>query len=204
MKYIFNINKNKKTYEICLVPFSEKHLTREYVDWFHDPKVTQYNTHGLFPYTRRQQKTFLEEMENTNDKIVWAIEIKDMDEEKERIHRDHTHIGNCALQRIDYINRSAEFAIVIGNTQFWGLGICSAALSVVLHHAFIMLGLNRVWSGTAATNIGMQKAMEKNHMIQEGVFKEGVFLNGEFVDVLNYGILHKNYRGTAILNNFYF
>lgn len=187
-----------------LTPFEQKHMTEKYRNWMHDPEVTQFNSWGLFAYTKQQQQQFLKEIEEgTDTKIVWAIEAKTPYIKKiagpsttpmcVTEWNPVTHIGNCSLQRIDYINRSAEFAIVIGEKRFWGQGIGTDVLNKILYHAFMKLGLNRVWTGTAVTNRGMCNAAERNNMQHEGVFEEGVFLNGKFVDVNMYGILQRNW-----------
>lgn len=173
-----------------------------YKNWFHDPEVTKHNSHGIFPHTRKQQDEFMDNLENTNSQIVWAIfaEVNYCTNAPIKMGNvpimsgtKRQHIGNCSLQRIDYINRSAEFAILIGDKNFWGKGICTIALNTLLEHAFKRLGLNRVWTGTASTNIGMQKAIKKCGLKQEGTFKEGMFLDGKFVDIYEYAILAEDY-----------
>jgi adenylosuccinate lyase len=53
------------------------------------------------------------------------------------------HIGMCGLQRIDLINRSTEFAIIIGETSKWNLGYGTEAVKKLFEHGFNRLGLNR-------------------------------------------------------------
>lgn len=198
MKYTFKCK--HMSYNFFLVPFTAEHMSPRYVEWFHDLEVTKYNSHGLFPYTRQQQQDFKRDIEKATDKIMWAIEIE-IPTSYGTSPYYNKHIGNCVLQKIDYINRSAEFAIVIGDKSYWGYGLCTKVLDLLLQHAFMKLGLNRVWSGTADTNIAMKKAMLTNNMSQEGCFKEGVFLNGKFTDVCSYGILASVYFENAIKKN---
>ena len=191
---------------------------KKYQEAFHDPEVTKYNSHGLFPYTKTRREEFAKELENSTSRIVWAIvenaEYKLFDEPKTLeahftvddstskptpipanvTYTQEILIGNCTLQRIDYINRSAEFAIVIWYKDYWGKGAATFALSSLLKHAFLKLGLHRVWSGTALNNIGMQKVMEKCGMRLEGVWKDGAFLNGVFTDMPYYSILEYEYK----------
>jgi ribosomal-protein-alanine N-acetyltransferase len=164
--------------------FGEEELNDlNYLQWFHDKDVTKHNSHGLFPYTENKKKQFLEEI-NEGIRIVFAIYS---------LSHPPRLIGNCSLQSINWINKSAEFAIVIGEKDFWGKGIGENALRVCLKHAFEKLGLNRVWTGTAITNIGMLHVAEKCGMRNEGVFKEAVFLNGMFEHVVEYGITRSRY-----------
>jgi len=185
---------------IILSPFTRKDMDAPgYLQAFHDPEITKYNSHGLFPYTKAKQEEFAQSIEKQNDtmypdKLIWAIYLDDYQNQliKNHAHYVHIPVGNCTLQKINYIYRSAEFAIVIWAKQFWGAGIAHMVLNLVLFHAFNRLGLHRVWSGTADTNIAMKKVLINCGFQQEGVFKDGMFLNGDFVDVPFYGIIRKD------------
>ncbi len=168
-----------------LRPFNQGDMGERYFHWFHDPLVTQHNSHGLFPYGRERMQEFIRELENPTSRIVWAIEAYIAEDDQLML------IGNCALQGINLFNRSAEFAIVIGEPAFWGKGVATFALESLINHAFRKMGLHRVWTGTAAVNIGMQRVCEKAGMTKEGVFRDGMFLNGKFEDIIAYGILNK-------------
>jgi [ribosomal protein S5]-alanine N-acetyltransferase len=166
--------------KIELAFFDEQFLENNdsnYYDWFYNPLVTKNNSHGLFPYSKTKQRKFFDAI-NNGEIIVFAIIDK----------CTQTHIGNVSLQSLNYINRSAEIAIVIGETAFWGKGCGLEACHLTIEHAFNKLGLNRVWSGTLDTNIGMQKVFERLGFVKEGIFKEGSFQNGEFHDIIAYGI----------------
>jgi len=173
---------------------------QQYRQWFHDPDVTKYNSHGLFPYTKEQMAKFLAQLESS-DNLVWAVMAKP--EEKGRrfakyekhglYYLDGLHIGNITLQQINWIYRSAEFACVFGKKNYWGKGYGTEAAKMIFNHGFKRLNLHRIWTGTASTNIGMQKIAGKLGMKKEGVFKEAMFLNGEWIDIVEYGILAKDW-----------
>jgi [ribosomal protein S5]-alanine N-acetyltransferase len=187
-------------------PFYERDMNREYFGWFHDPEVTRYNSHGLFPYTKKKQLEFVRDLENPTSRIVWAIEIQ-RDRpllevkfgERPVVERHEQHetywkvVGNCSLQSINWQYRSAEFAIVIGDREAWGKGVATAALKMVLGHAFYKLGLHRVWTGTAATNVGMMNVALKAGMRHEGVFRDGMFLDGKFTNIMCFAVLEKEF-----------
>lgn len=193
--------------KIMIRPFTKKDASDRYRSWFYDPETTKYNSHGLFPYTHEQAKAFIKDIKGSTTKIVWAIiqktefeKIKNrpfaLSESEIKERRDvGVHVGNISLQSINLHNRSAELAIVIGEASARGKGYGLQACQLVLNHGFNKIGLNRIWTGTAATNIPMQKICEKLSMKQEGVFREGMFLNGEYVDVYAYGILKRGCKG---------
>ena len=181
-------------------PFQKEDMTEQYRQWFHDPDVTKHNSHGLFPYTKEQMAKFLAQLESS-DNLVWAVMAKP--EEKGRgfpkyekhglYYLDGLHIGNITLQQINWIYRSAEFACVFGKKNYWGKGYGTEAAKMIFNHGFKRLNLHRIWTGTASTNIGMQKIAGKLGMKKEGVFKEAMFLNGEWIDIVEYGILAKDW-----------
>jgi RimJ/RimL family protein N-acetyltransferase len=137
-----------------------------------------------------------------SSKIVWAIEIKvgelacapgPIPGPLPPSVAKWIHIGNCSLQSINLINRSAEFAVVIGEAEARGKGIGKQVCTWLIEHALLRIGLNRIWTGTAATNIAMQKTALACGMEPEGVFHEGQWLRGKFVDVFAYGITRAQY-----------
>ena len=175
------------TKDMRIVPFERhQHMTETYRSWFNDPDVTRYNSHGLFPYSPGAMEAFVRDIENGSaSRIIWAIECAVFDS-RQPVEPDWYHVGNCSLQAINMLNRSTELAIVLGDRR--GKGVGTQACKWILNHAFLKLGLNRVWTGTAATNIGMNKICAGLGMTREGVFKDGTFLDGEFVDIYAYGI----------------
>jgi RimJ/RimL family protein N-acetyltransferase len=188
-----------ETENFNLVPFTElfgktNDYDSNYQNWFNDPEVTKYNSHGLFPYTDEQKEEFFKNIDiNTNlqlpNTIVWAITSFYPSSFINKTGSKTYHIGNITLQNINWINRSAEFAIVIGEKEYWGKGLGYEAAKILFNHGFNKLNLNRIWTGTAETNISMNKLALKLGMRKEGEFKEGMYLEGEYVDINCYGIL---------------
>lgn len=183
---------------IRMRPFTPEDMSERYRSWFHDPEVTKFNSHGLFPYTNKRMREFVEDIESCQ-RIVWAIVAEEGVWEPtcdnfcgaKIVRIQEKLIGNCSLQSINYHNRSAEFAIVIGDKKYWGKGIATFALKSAIHHAFNVMGFHRVWTGTSAENKGMQSACLKAGMSREGIFKDGMWCRGKFVDVFAYGIVNK-------------
>lgn len=193
------IYRNEK---LRIVPFDRsQHMTEKYRQWMHDPETTRHNSHGLFAYTRAQQEAFVRDVEEgSRERIVWAIEIRyerlacspgSIPGPPPPIVKDWKHVGNCSLQSINWVARSAEMAVVIGEAEARGQGFGQQACQWMIEHAFLRLGMNRVWTGTASPNVGMRRVCEKLGMKHEGTFKDGMFLFGQYVDVCTYGLTRK-------------
>lgn len=178
-----------ETDRLILEPFSRKHLDGPYRSWFHDPEVTKYNSHGLFPYTTAKMEAFLVAIE-AGSMIVLAVMAKDKIDPGFPL----IHIGNVSLQSINLINRSAEYAVIIGDKLYWGKGYATRASQLLFRHGFKKLGLHRIWTGTAASNESMKRLAKKLRMRREGIFRDGIFLDGQWVDVVAYGILEEEFK----------
>jgi len=160
----------------------EDDLTGPYPSWFEDQKVCKYNSHGNFVKNSEWFRSFYESL-NREDQLVWAI-----------CHNEDGHIGNISLQSMSFVNRHAEFAIIIGNRNHWRKSVGIQVGLRLLQHGFDKLNLERVYCGTAANCIGMQKLAQQLGMIEEGRRRKHLFLNGEWVDMIEYGILREEFR----------
>lgn len=169
--------------EIFLRPLAIEDINGNYVDWLNDPEVCQFNSHGVFPYNKQRAEEYIKSVSLAKDMLVLAIVTK----------KEKKHIGNIALQHIDLLNNNAEYAILLGDKEYWGKGIAKEASLLILKHGFIELNLHRIYCGTAAGNIAMQKLALYFGMIAEGRRKEAQFKNGKYNDIIEYGVLKNDF-----------
>lgn len=183
-----------ETDRLYVRPLTEEDVrtNHEYQAAFYNQTVTRFNSHGLFPYTRSQMVEFIQRV-NSGTEIIWAV-ITKTDPNSERFLDDEKHIGNISLQRIDWINRSAELACLFWDKEYWGKGYGTESCKLLFKHGFEKLNLNRIWTGTAETNTGMRHIAEKLGMRQEGIFRNTVYLEGQYVNVVEYGILKEEWN----------
>lgn len=102
---------------------------------------------------------------------------------------DFQHIGNIYLRDVDWIARSAELHIFIGNGQHRGKGYGAAAVRCILKYAFRDLGLNKVHLRVLEENIVALNIYQKCGFVVEGVLRNHVFKNGLFKNVVAMGLL---------------
>lgn len=169
---------------IYLRAIEKEDLTQDYASWFNSEEVCRFNSHHRFPYRMDELLSYYESVIKSHDNLVLAI--IDIKTEK--------HIGNISLLNIDTINRSAEFAIIIGDIGFWGKGVGKEAGKLIMDHGFFALGMNRIYCGTSADNTGMQKLADFLQFKKEGVQKEAIFKDGKFRDIFIYGVTQKKYK----------
>lgn len=163
-------------------------LDGDYFQWFNDQDVCAGNSHGYFPNNRPSAEAFLTNIWSSMSALVLAIVTQS----------GNKHIGNISLQSIDWISRSAEFAIILGEKDFWGKGLGTEAAELIVNHGFNQLNLERIYCGTFADNLGMQKLAIHLGMAQEGRRRSAIFKNGSYQDVIEYGVLRNEYLARSI------
>ena len=126
--------------------------------------------------------SYIKSIQNSNNAIVLALITKDKGE----------HIGNIALQSINWISRSGEIAFLLGDKNAWGKGYMEEAGKLLMQHAFTNLALHRIYCGTVKENIGMNKLALKLGMQHEGSSVDAFYKNGRYHDIEHYAIINKS------------
>lgn len=174
MRHPFLIGKR-----IYLRGLEEADLQGDYFQWFNDAEVCAYNGHARFPNSARAMREYFERTQASRSEIVFAIVLK----EKDR------HVGNVALQDVDWISRSAAFSILIGAGNLHGTGIGRETAVLVREYAFGRLNLRRLHCGTHADNAGMRALAEAMGMREEGRRVQAFWKDGAYHDLIEYGML---------------
>jgi len=174
-----------KSKNIYLRALSPEDANGNYPSWLNDEKISTYNSHYTFGYTKEQALEYINSSIGSRTNLILAI----TDIESNR------HIGNVALQNINWINRSAEFAILIGEKDFASKGIGKEAMGLILEHGFSALNLHRIYCGTPVTNDAMRALAKKFNMREEGLRKEAFYKNGAYFDIIEYGLLRGEHYG---------
>jgi len=169
---------------ILLSPLTEADISDDYISWFNDREVCRDNSHAVFPNTYKKTAAYLKSIENSKTDFVFSIRWK----------KNKLHIGNVSLQNINWVNRSAEIAIIIGNKNYWNKGVGSEAYQLILDYGFGTLNLNRIASGQTITNKGMIKVCKKNGMKREGLLRQVIYKEGKYLDAVIFTILKKEFE----------
>ncbi|HIF9210048.1 TPA: GNAT family N-acetyltransferase [Photobacterium damselae] len=103
------------------------------------------------------------------------------------------YIGNVYLTDIDHINKKSGIGIFIGEESYQGKGYATEALKLILAHAFIDLGLERVESKQFLDNKASIKLHEKLGFKKEGVLRNYFYKNGGYKNVSVMSVLKEEY-----------
>jgi RimJ/RimL family protein N-acetyltransferase len=102
---------------------------------------------------------------------------------------DETLVGAVYLVGIDWVNRSAEFALWIGEAAWQGKRIGEAATRLVLAHAFDDLNLERIHLTVLRHNERAIRLYRKLGFVDEGVLRRAAYKGGQYRDLLAMAIL---------------
>lgn len=149
------------------------------VSWRNDREIAQ-KLGGSISYfsAEREKKWVLDTIYGHGD-VKLAICLRE----------DNSHIGNVYLTGINYINRTAESHIMIGDKSCWGKGYGGEALMEILTYGFNELGLNRIEARINADNTASLRLFQKIGYRREGVLREAIYKNGRYKDVIVMSIL---------------
>jgi [ribosomal protein S5]-alanine N-acetyltransferase len=175
MKHPFLIGRR-----IYLRGLEESDLEGDYFQWFNDADTCAYNSHARFPNTRQEMQDYFRRTQASRSEIVFAVVLKARDK----------HVGNVALQQVDWMGRSAMFSILIGAKGLHGKGIGKEAALLLRDYAFARLNLRRLHCGTHVDNQAMRKLALAMGMREEGRRVQAIFKNGGYHDIIEYGMVN--------------
>lgn len=148
-----------------------------------NPKVAA-NLRDVFPspYTPKDAAQWLAFAMNQNPETSFAIA------------NDEGPIGGIGLTLgSDIYRMSAEVGYWLGE-EYWGRGIVSRALGVLVDWAFETFDLNRIWADPFASNPASAKVLERNGFQFEGFKRASVLKNGRVLDQMLYARLRPGLR----------
>ena len=99
-------------------------------------------------------------------------------------------VGRCGTIRVDWKNRVAELAIMIG-TPYRGRGYGKEAMRLLCDFCFNEMNLHKLKVTVFAFNEAAVRCYESNGFVREGCLKEEIFRDGAYRDVLILSRLHK-------------
>ncbi len=104
-------------------------------------------------------------------------------------------IGLAGLRNIDGFNGTARLSVLIGDSADRGGGCGSAAVRLLLQHAFDYMGLRRVNLSVLAGNEPALRMYAKLGFVEEGRERGAQLRGGEYLDRLHFGLLKEEFAG---------
>lgn len=137
------------------------------------------NVRDIFPspYTQKDAEFFIGLCNSSHPATTFAIEL-------------HSELVGCIGLELqtDIHKKSAEIGYWIGE-PFWGKGIASQAVLLMVEYGFEKFGLNRIYAGVYDYNKASCRVLEKSGFQLEGILRKAVYKNECFFDEYRYAII---------------
>lgn len=144
--------------------------SERYVDWLCDPEVNQFLETRTA--TIEDLRKYIVEKIESKTALFFGIFFAD----------NSLHIGNVKLEPIDWENKSATMGILIGDKGYWGRGIGTEAVELVVKCAFEKLGLSEVELGVISSHEKAIKMYKKCGFEVQRVEKNVINHSGQLFD----------------------
>jgi len=109
------------------------------------------------------------------------------------IFYDNKLIGVIGIVDIDWQDKKTEIGYWI-DSKYQGKGIITKSCKVIIDYAFNKLKLNKVEIHCAENNKKSQGIPKRLGFTKEGVLREAQYLYGEFVNLVIYGLLAREWE----------
>lgn len=161
--------------EIKLRPLKTDDIEKT-LQWRNDVSLTKLTMGIRFPKTLEMEKEWysnvLTNMSNRN--IYWGIDEVENNE----------LIGIIQLMNIDWISRTSDFGINIGNSNNRGRGFGKQAMELVLDYAFCALDLRKISLHVIEINKKAIKLYQDFGFTLEGKLIKQVYFDNTYYNVL--------------------
>lgn len=161
----------------------EKEDIELFLRWFNDPEVYQYILRWK-PMGRAEEEEWLAGLAKRADDVAFVLCARE----------GSRPIGCCGLHRLSLPNRSAELGIVIGEGEYRNRGFGREAMGLLCRYGFQVLNLNRIGLSVYDYNERARRCYERAGFRLEGRRREARFWNGRHWDILEMGILAREWR----------
>jgi len=127
-----------------------------------------------YPYTEKHAQEFIRTCRNEDPQVTFAIEYKG-------------DFAGCIglVKQTDIYKLTAEVGYWIGE-PYWGKGIATKSVNLIVDYGFHHLGLVRIFTGVFDFNHASQRVLEKAGFNLEGIAEKSVFKNGLIRDEYRY------------------
>ena len=154
------------------------------VRWYRDPELARLSRYQVQPMTPAEVEHFFRTRMLDPQAFAYAIHERPSD----RL------VGLATFSNLDPDNGSALFHITIGEHDAWGRGFGTEATTLMVAHAFDVLGLHRVGLSVFAFNERALRTYEKVGFRVEGRLREAIWRDERYWDEIQMGILAHEWR----------
>ena len=133
------------------------------------------------PYTEKHAQEFILTCQGEDPQLTFAIGYRG-------------DFAGCIglVKQKDIYKLTAEVGYWIGE-PYWGLGIATKAVNLMVDYGFNQLGLVRIYTGVFDYNKASQRVLEKAGFKLEGIFEKSVLKNGKICNEYRYSKINSDF-----------
>jgi ribosomal-protein-alanine N-acetyltransferase len=138
-------------------------------------------------------------MDDLADATTLVRQIQELAEAGDILHwgvarrSDDLIVGHATLFAFEKRGMRAEVGYSV-QKDFWGKGLGTEALGILVRHAFEDRGLRRLEADVDPRNVGSLRILERNGFVQEGYLRERWEIDGDIQDSVLFGLLVRDWR----------
>ena len=151
------------------------------IEWRNSKKIFPYNTRYILLNSKTQTDWF-NSLQNDSSRKMFMIS------------HENVKIGICGLINIDYKNKNANIAIIIGKTQLHAKGLGTMALSNLLNYGFKKLGLHRIGAEVIEYNKTSIRLFEKSKFKIDVIHRNVIWRNNRWWNMYSMSILKDDFN----------
>ena len=103
-------------------------------------------------------------------------------------------LGVCGLIQVDAIHRSAALGIAMQNKRYWGKGLGTEAIRLLIDFGFNIINLHRIYLTVFENNLRAQRVYEKVGFTKIGRQRDAICRFGRYFDLLSMDLLVNEYK----------
>lgn len=156
--------------------------------WRNLPEVREFfSGHPFYVNPEKEEKWYEKTLLSDSPNATFGVEVLESE----------TLVGVTSLININFINRSAEIALFMGdNNEYRGRDYIRS-LFLTLNFGFYELNLHRIYGKIVTTHKKLIKIYQKIGFREEGITKQSFFRNGVYKDELHFGLICEEYKSIS-------
>lgn len=106
---------------------------------------------------------------------------------------DSKYIGGCGINTINWLSRTSEIGIFIGDTNYQSKGYGSDALKILIKFIFNQMNIRKIKLNVYDFNERAIRCYKKLGFKVEGTLRDELFRDGKYYDIIQMGLFKEEF-----------
>ena len=141
---------------ICFDNLLLSDINNKYLSWVNDNQVIEF-TSLSGKSTKLQLYNYIKKNIDSDDAVLLKMQI---------INNNNFHFGNFRISEINFINKSCDLALLIGEKNLWNKGLGVEAINRVIKYIKSKFSIQHYFSFIHINNLASIKIFKKNNFVE--------------------------------------